>query len=300
MASAQQAQPISSLSSLSSLPPAQHSPIYPAQPAQPISSLSSLSSLPPDRQPSTAQKPQQPPVNIDLPSAQTKTQPDAKVDAAAAAKAKAAANPNLKVDPKDQKAADKDNKDKKDSKDSKDDSPIETNWHEVVESFDDMNLKEGLLRGIYAYGFEKPSAIQQRGIVPILKGRDTIAQAQSGTGKTATFTIAVLQQINTKSKDTQALILAPTRELAQQIQKVVCALGDYLKISSHACVGGTLVRDDIRILRQGVQIVVGTPGRVYDMINRGVLRLNACKFFVLDEADEMLSRGFKDQVNLII
>jgi|Transcript_8049 translation initiation factor 4A len=173
---------------------------------------------------------------------------------------------------------------------------VESNWDQVVESFDDMGLKEDLLRGIYGYGFEKPSAIQQRGIVPILQGRDTIAQAQSGTGKTATFSISALQLVDPNIKATQALILAPTRELAQQIQKVVRALGDYLKITSHACVGGTLVRDDVRILREGVQIVVGTPGRVFDMINRTVLDLRSVRLFTLDEADEMLSRGFKDQI----
>jgi len=173
---------------------------------------------------------------------------------------------------------------------------IEGNWEEVVTSFDNMKLRDDLLRGIYAYGFEKPSAIQQRGIMPVLSGRDCICQAQSGTGKTATFSIAVLQQIELKLNKTQALILAPTRELAQQIQKVVRALGDFLNVTSHACVGGTLVRDDIRIFRDGVQIVVGTPGRVYDMINRQALNLNAVRIFVLDEADEMLSRGFKDQI----
>jgi len=172
----------------------------------------------------------------------------------------------------------------------------ESNWDQVVSSFDVMGLRDELLRGIYAYGFEKPSAIQQRGIMPILKGHDTIAQAQSGTGKTATFSIAVLQSIELNVGKTQALILAPTRELAQQIQKVVRALGDYLKVTSHACVGGTLVRDDIRIFRAGVQVVVGTPGRVYDLINRQELNLASVRIFVLDEADEMLSRGFKDQI----
>jgi translation initiation factor 4A len=97
---------------------------------------------------------------------------------------------------------------------------------QVCENFDDMNLKEELLRGIYAYGFEKPSAIQQRAIVPCIKGLDVIAQAQSGTGKTATFAIAILEKIDMGLKETQALILAPTRELAQQIQKVVMSLGD--------------------------------------------------------------------------
>jgi translation initiation factor 4A len=132
--------------------------------------------------------------------------------------------------------------------------------------------------------------------MPILAGHDTIAQAQSGTGKTATFSISVLQSINLSQKSTQALILAPTRELAQQIQKVVRALGDFLNVSSHACIGGTLVRDDINTLRQGVQIVVGTPGRVFDMVNRQIMVLDHVKLFVLDEADEMLSRGFKDQI----
>lgn len=166
----------------------------------------------------------------------------------------------------------------------------------LAANFDDMNLRENLLRGIYAYGFEKPSAIQQRAILPVLEGHDTIAQAQSGTGKTATFAISVLQKLDLSLNKCQALVLAPTRELAQQIQKVVIALGDYMKTNIHACVGGTAVREDIRILSQGVHVVVGTPGRVYDMINRGALRLDDCKIFCLDEADEMLSRGFKDQI----
>jgi len=166
----------------------------------------------------------------------------------------------------------------------------------LAASFDDLNLRENLLRGIYAYGFEKPSAIQQRAILPVLEGHDTIAQAQSGTGKTATFAISVLQKLDLSLNKCQALVLAPTRELAQQIQKVVIALGDYMKTNIHACVGGTAVREDIRILSQGVHVVVGTPGRVYDMINRGALRLDDCKIFCLDEADEMLSRGFKDQI----
>jgi translation initiation factor 4A len=166
----------------------------------------------------------------------------------------------------------------------------------VVDSFDDLDLQEGLLRGIYSYGFERPSAIQQRGIRPILDGRDTIGQAQSGTGKTATFTIGALQRIDYGNRECQALILAPTRELAQQIQKVVLALGDYLKIRCHACIGGTSVRDDIDRLRDGQHCVVGTPGRVMDMLGKRHLRADNLLVFVLDEADEMLSRGFKDQI----
>lgn len=177
-----------------------------------------------------------------------------------------------------------------------DDLVIESNWTEVTESFDAMGLREDLLRGIYAYGFEVPSAIQQRAIKPVLLGHDTIAQAQSGTGKTATFAISALQKLDLKKKDCQALIISPTRELAQQTQKVIESLGDFMKAKVHVCVGGTAVRDDIRILQEGVHIVVGTPGRVHDMINRRALRLNEAQLFILDEADEMLSRGFKDQI----
>jgi len=173
---------------------------------------------------------------------------------------------------------------------------FESNYDEIVDNFDNMSLSEDLLRGIYAYGFEKPSAIQQRAIMPLVKGRDQIAQAQSGTGKTATFTIGILQRIDFSLRECQALILAPTRELAQQIQKVVVALGDYLNVRCHACIGGTRVRDDISMLQNGVHVVVGTPGRVYDMLCRHHLRPEHIKIFILDEADEMLSKGFKDQI----
>jgi|TARA_B100000405_G_scaffold228685_1_gene163373 translation initiation factor 4A len=171
-----------------------------------------------------------------------------------------------------------------------------TEWTEVHETFDTMNLHENLLRGIYAYGFEKPSAIQQRGIVPFAKGLDVIQQAQSGTGKTATFCAGILQSLNYELEECQALVLAPTRELAQQIEKVMRALGDYLQVKCHACVGGTSVREDQRILQSGVHVVVGTPGRVYDMLRRRALKPDSIKIFSLDEADEMLSRGFKDQI----
>jgi translation initiation factor 4A len=176
------------------------------------------------------------------------------------------------------------------------DGDMETNWDQVCESFDDMKLREELQRGIYAYGFEKPSSIQQRAIMPCIEGRDVIAQAQSGTGKTATFAISILQNLDAAKLSCQALVLAPTRELAQQIQKVIIALGDYMDVQCHACIGGTNVRADLAKLEQGQHIVVGTPGRVHDMINRKALDARYIKIFVLDEADEMLSRGFKDQI----
>jgi len=171
-------------------------------------------------------------------------------------------------------------------------------YDETVETFEDLNLHPNLLRGVFAYGFEAPSVIQKRGIKPIIDGHDVIGQAQSGTGKTGTFTIAALQLINYDSRECQVLILAPTRELAQQIQKVALALGTHLKLQCHACVGGTALRDDISRLKAGVHMVVGTPGRVYDMLDsRRVLSTNALKLFVLDEADEMLSRGFKEKMH---
>lgn len=173
---------------------------------------------------------------------------------------------------------------------------IETNWTEVCETFDAMGLRENLLRGIYGYGYETPSSIQQRAILPIISGRDTIAQAQSGTGKTATFSISILQQLDLSIFACQALILAPTRELAQQIVKDVQALGQFMNMKVHGCIGGTSTRDDISILTKGVHVVVGTPGRVHDMIQRGALDVAAMRVFALDEADEMLGRGFKDKI----
>merc|ERR1712230_146275 len=166
----------------------------------------------------------------------------------------------------------------------------------VAPSFDSLGLKEDLLRGIYAYNFERPSAVQQRAIHPIIRGRDVIAQAQSGTGKTATFCISALQSIDTALRETQALILSPTRELATQSQNVILALGDYMNVSCHACIGGTSIGEDIRKLEHGQQIVSGTPGRVFDMIKRRHLRTRNIKMLVLDEADELLNRGFMDQI----
>jgi ATP-dependent RNA helicase len=164
-------------------------------------------------------------------------------------------------------------------------------------TFDAMNLKPDLLKGIYAYGFERPSAIQQRAIRPIIRGRDVIAQSQSGTGKTAVFSISALQLLERQSRDTQVLILSPTRELAEQTQKVVQTLGDFMKVRCHACIGGKSLGLDIKEFQTGgVQIVSGTPGRVYDLIRRNVLPTKNLKAMILDEADEMLDRGFKEQI----
>lgn len=166
----------------------------------------------------------------------------------------------------------------------------------VVSTFEEMQLKDDLLRGIYNYGFEAPSSIQSRAIMQIISGRDVIAQAQSGTGKTATFSVGILQTLDCNKRDCQALVLSPTRELATQIQTVVKALGDYLSIQCHACIGGTHVGEDIKKLQRGQHIVSGTPGRVLDMIKRRNLSTRHIRMLVLDEADELLGKGFKEQI----
>uniref|UniRef100_A0A5S6QVF3 Eukaryotic initiation factor 4A n=1 Tax=Trichuris muris TaxID=70415 RepID=A0A5S6QVF3_TRIMR len=174
---------------------------------------------------------------------------------------------------------------------------LDTNYTVMTPSFDMMELKPDLLRGVFAYGFEKPSVIQQLAIVPCCEGKDVIAQAQSGTGKTATFAIGILQQIDPTLNECQALVMAPTRELAQQIRSVILALGDFMKISCLACIGGTSVVVNRDQLTQGCHVAVGTPGRVFDMIQSNYLRTKHIRTFVLDEADEMLSRGFKQQIH---
>ena len=164
------------------------------------------------------------------------------------------------------------------------------------ETFDDMDLKEDILRGIYSYGFEVPSSIQQIAIKPLIEGKDLIAQAQSGTGKTATFTIGALEKIDKSIMKPQVLILAPNRELAMQIYKVFESLNTFHEVKGGLIMGGTDLRDNFKLLDEGIQYIVGTPGRIFDMLKRYALITDEIKLFILDEADEMLSRGFKEQV----
>jgi translation initiation factor 4A len=167
-------------------------------------------------------------------------------------------------------------------------------------SFDDMGLPDTLLRGIFAHGFEKPSKIQQKGIVPIAQGFDLLAQAQSGTGKTGTFTIGSLVRVDPAVKAVQVLCLVPTRELAQQIEVVASALGSFLGIKTYAAMGKTPVREDIRALDRGVQFLVGTPGRIYDLMNRRSFSTEHIKVIVVDEADQMLEDRFREQLQCIL
>lgn len=170
----------------------------------------------------------------------------------------------------------------------------------ISPTFESMQLKKKLLHGIYSYGFEQPSAIQSRAITQIISGKDIIAQAQSGTGKTATFSIGMLQVCNFDKNELQALILSPTRELASQSNKVVENLGDMLNVKSFALVGGNKInKSDLNKLQNNqIHVVSGTPGRVLDLVKRGTLIVKNCKMLVLDEADELLSEslGFKQQI----
>ena len=170
----------------------------------------------------------------------------------------------------------------------------------VYNSFDDMKLSDNLLRGVYAYGFERPSEIQKRGIMPIVEGRDVLGQAQSGTGKTGTFTIGSLTRIDPSLQQVQVIVLAPVRELAQQIETVAKGISEYLGIKVYTATGGTPVRDDIQALRKGCHFLVGTPGRIYDLASRKALSFSNVRVLVIDEADQMLEDRFQDQIMEIL
>ena len=158
--------------------------------------------------------------------------------------------------------------------------------------FEDFYLKRELLMGIFEAGFEKPSPIQEETIPVALTGRDILARAKNGTGKTAAFVIPTLERINPKIDRTQALLLVPTRELALQTSQVCKTLGKHLGINVMVTTGGTGLKDDIIRLSEPVHIIVGTPGRILDLASKGVADLSAAKTFVMDEADKLLSPEF--------
>ena len=166
--------------------------------------------------------------------------------------------------------------------------------------FDAMNLNDDLVRGIYSYGFEKPSKIQQIAIVPMSTHTDIIAQSQSGTGKTGAFAIGSLSVLDPSIKSPQVLVICPTRELSQQTETVVTAISSYMNVKVLSATGGNRLQSDISILRGGAQFVVGTPGRIYDLIRRGDLVVQHMKYVILDEADQMLEDLFSDQIKAIL
>ena len=179
------------------------------------------------------------------------------------------------------------------------DTQSETTSCLEISSWEDENckIKTSLLRGIYGYGFERPSTIQQRSIPSICANHDIIAQAQSGTGKTGAFIIGMLQNINEDLKSTQAIVISPTRELAKQSYIVAKVLGEHMEIHIQLLIGGNDVYDDIDSLKDKTpHVIIGCVGRIYDMICRNFIDTRTVKMLVLDEADEMLSGGFKDKV----
>ena len=170
-----------------------------------------------------------------------------------------------------------------------------------AETFEDMRLKKKLIQGIYNYGFEKPSVIQQKGIVPIIMKKDIIAQAQSGTGKTATFVIGTLQTLESDSSSIKILVIVPTRELAHQIQEVYNSIGCYMDTPTQVCTGGSKLSVDVHFLKKKPpQVLIGTPGRLLDLFSTNSSVISSLNFIVIDEADEMFSKGFKVQVFKII
>lgn len=168
------------------------------------------------------------------------------------------------------------------------------------ETFDEMGLSDALTRGIYTYGFEQPSKIQQLAVVPMSHHTDILAQSQSGTGKTGAFTIGALSVVNPDIFSPQVLVLSPTRELSQQTERVARVIGQYMNLRVLSATGGGHLRSDIQTLKGGVHMVVGTPGRVYDLIRRGELVLDHMKYVVLDEADQMLEDLFAEQIKAIL
>lgn len=171
----------------------------------------------------------------------------------------------------------------------------------VINTWEDIFLPDDLLRGVYSIGFERPSTIQQKAVYPIYCGRDVIAQAQSGTGKTGSFTIGSLSRVKPNVHGIQIVALAPTHELARQIASVYQGIGQHIPgYSVRTFIGGSSVKEDVRFLdKNPPTVAVGCPGRIYDLMRQGALRTDNVKVFVIDEADEMLSQGFQEQVRNI-
>jgi superfamily II DNA/RNA helicase len=167
-----------------------------------------------------------------------------------------------------------------------------------IHTWDDLEIDPSLLRGIYAYGFEKPSPIQQKAIKPLILKKDIVAQAQSGTGKTATFTIGALANVDINDNSTQILVLSPTKELTTQTAKVFSGLGGMLEgLRIKTVYGGSAFEENSSFSNKNIpHVICGCPGRVYDMMRRDKINSRKIKLVILDEADEMLSSGFKDQV----
>ena len=186
-------------------------------------------------------------------------------------------------------------------------APVNKYTMHEYKSFDDMGINDEILRGIYSFGFEKPSPVQEKAIVPMMAGHDLLAQAQSGTGKTGTFVIGGISRIDTSKNEVQMVVISPTRELAEQTAAVAKGIGTYIGLRTHTATGGPPVNSDIDVISQSKMkpphvphVLLVTPGRFYDLLNRKVLSPNTIKVLVLDEADQMLEARFREQVHCIL
>jgi ATP-dependent RNA helicase DeaD len=169
-----------------------------------------------------------------------------------------------------------------------------------VSTFADLGLSEPILETLTHLGYERPTPIQEQTIPALLAGRDIIGQAQTGTGKTAAFGLPLLEYIDTSSEEVQALVVTPTRELCIQVTQALRAYGARKGVNVVACFGGAPIRTQTAQLKEGAQVVVGTPGRLMDLISRHVLFLTDARYVVLDEADEMLDLGFIEDIEFIL
>lgn len=167
-------------------------------------------------------------------------------------------------------------------------------------TFRDLGLTERVLKALDDMGFEEPSPIQEQTIPSLLAGKDVIGQAQTGTGKTAAFGVPIVERWDPKIRAVQALVLTPTRELAVQVAEEISKIGKYVRLKTIAIYGGQSIERQIRSLRFGVDLVIGTPGRIMDHMRRGTLDLHGIRMLVLDEADEMLDMGFIDDIEFIL
>ncbi|WP_276692055.1 DEAD/DEAH box helicase [Acidaminococcus massiliensis] len=177
---------------------------------------------------------------------------------------------------------------------------IQTENTQEITSFEDLHLDRKILAALKDMGFEEPSPIQKGAIPMALEGEDLIGQAQTGTGKTAAFGIPIIQKINEKDRHIQALVMSPTRELCIQVADEISKIGRTKRVRVLPVYGGQPIERQIRSLKRGIQVVIGTPGRLLDHIRRGTIDLEYVNFLVLDEADEMLDMGFVDDMENII
>ena len=172
---------------------------------------------------------------------------------------------------------------------------------ETYKTFEQMNIKKLLLDGLYKYGYKTPTLLQKKIIVPIIYGKDIIIQSESGSGKTTSIIITAINQIDYSSEiHCQIIILTPNRESALNNNIIIKDIGQFIGVKSYACIGGEPIRNDLEILKQGVHIIIGTPGRIMDLLTRNIINKDKIRMLIIDEADTILNNGYKDSLFKIL